>query len=110
METKTLNQLMELLPEVIEQKLPSDHSLYPGELVNYRLDISKENGSWKISYNHYGWEGLEDILPHYDPITEDDKMILETLGPDFSRCGISDPDLKAAVIKALVWLENYGNN
>lgn len=110
MENKTLNQLMELLPEVIERKLPDDHALYPGDTVNYKLDIIKENGSWKISYNYYGWEGVDDILPHYTPINEDDKMLIETVGFDQSRCGFSDPDLKAVIIKMLIWLENYGNN
>lgn len=110
MENKTLDQLMELLPETIEQKLPENDVLYPGELVNYRLGITRENGSWNISYDYYGWEGVEDRLPHYDPVTEDDKMLLETVGHDLSRCGVSDPDLKAAVIKTLIWLENYGNN
>ena len=109
MESKTLDELINLLPEVIEKELPEDHSLYPGELVNYRLDIEKVNGSWSIGYNFYGWEGLEDRLPHYKIITEEDKNLFEMGLFDLDRCGVCEVDLKVAVIKLLNWLNNDGN-
>ena len=80
------------------------------ELTNRRTPDGREIGEYEISYYYYGWEGVDDILPHYTPINEDDKMLIETVGFDQSRCGFSDPDLKAVIIKMLIWLENYGNN
>ena len=73
------------------------------------MSITRVNGLWKISYDHQGWEGVDDVLPHYTPISDEDQELLNDMGPDLERCGCSDPDLKAAVIKMLVWLENYGH-
>lgn len=69
------------------------------------LDSPGEN-LWRIGYKLEGWEGIEDIIPHY--ILEEDDMLLKDLGfkYDLDRCGCIDKDISVIVDRLSCWLSS----